>query len=81
MSMLQRLQIGELNDRDEGELDWFFIQMMKITEGRSIADIARDYAVSYGVLRNWIAASPERERLYLAAVRYRKEFAEAKGRP
>ena len=80
MSLRQRLGIASLNEWDS-EPDWFFCQLMKISDGTSIADIAQSYGVSYGVLRNWIAANPEREKMYAAAVRYRKEFVEAKERP
>lgn len=79
MSMQQRLQIAELNSRDSDESDWFFVQMVKITEGHLLTKIAENYAVSYGVLRNWIASVPERERQYQAALKYKKDFDAAKG--
>lgn len=80
MSMRQRMELSDLNGRDS-DPDWYFCQLMKISDGASIADIAREYAVSYGSMRNWIAANVEREKMYTAAVRYRKEYVDAKGRP
>lgn len=81
MSMRQRMQISQLNEYEVHDPEWFACQLMKISDGASIADIAQEYGVGYGVLRNWIAANPEREKRYSAAVQYRKEFVQAKGRP
>ena len=78
MGALARTQIAELTARDEGDELWFASVLASITDGESLdlayARICKDYAVSWGALRNFIKANPEKEKLYQDALEARLEL-------
>lgn len=78
MGAVARLQISELTERDEGDPLWFPSLLVAITDGDSLdlayAKICRDYAVSWGALRNFIKANPEKEQAYQDALAARLEL-------
>ena len=57
---------------------WFPSLLASITDGESLdlayARICKDYAVSWGALRNFIKANPEKEKLYQDALEARLEL-------
>lgn len=78
MGAIARMQIAELTERDEGDELWFPSLLASITDGESLdlayARICKDYAVSWGALRNFIKANPEKEKLYQDALEARLEL-------
>lgn len=78
MGAVTRMQIAELQERDEGDPLWYAGLLADITNGDSndlaFAKVCRDYDVSWGALRNWIKADGERERKYQDALVARREL-------
>ena len=78
MGAVARAQISELTERDEGDPLWFPGLLADITDGASLdlayARICKDYAVSWGALRNFIKANPEKEAAYQDALAARLEL-------
>ncbi len=78
MGAVARSQISELTERDEGDPLWFPALLASITDGDSLdlayAKICKDYCVSWGALRNFIKANPEKEQAYQDALAARLEL-------
>lgn len=78
MGAVARAQISELTERDEGDPLWFPALLASITDGDSLdlayAKICKDYCVSWGALRNFIKANPEKEQAYQDALAARLEL-------
>lgn len=78
MGAVTRMQIAELQERDDGDPLWFVGICADITNGDSndlaFARVCRDYDVSWGALRNWIKADDKREAKYQDALAARLEL-------
>lgn len=78
MGAVTRMQIAELQERDDGDPLWFQGVCADITNGDSndlaFAKLCRDYDVSWGAFRNWIKADPKREQKYQDALAARNEL-------
>lgn len=80
MGAMTRLQIAELQDRDDGDDLWFAGVCADIVNGASVdevyANLCATYDVSWGAVTAWInaPAAPERRKQWDAALESRRQL-------
>ena len=67
MSAIATLMVGDLATLDT-DPEWWKRQLEKISDGVPLEDLAKEYCIYYGVYRNWIRGSVEREKEYQQAL-------------
>ena len=74
MRLSHLMQLQELEDRSEGDPNWWRGVLLRVMDGEGLKEIAAGYCCLGVVLREWIARDSEREDAYQEALERKKEM-------